>query len=544
MRQVGCVDVRLATGRDRLVPRTSTLLLVDVSSRCEGPAEVHFEALSARGEAADGSAIPLAVFDPHRELHPARIAPHASGTEALELDPPSPLAGKALASLCVDLTRLAPAASALPPVCFHRDDGDLVPDEPDERYPPPRPEEPPAAMGAAEVSGVVGYRRRTHFGAGWESGHVEDPANPPASIKALRFASYDVGSLMTPAASARRVGCLEVQVEGKEAPGRRQSADVRLRFGNVCRHMLSLDFHAVRAVVRAPDGGERAMTVYDPGGEVGVFDLDARDEGALALQFDAPAGVPAGTSVCVDVSGLVVDPRAQRVEPVCFERAQPATSDADVVGHQPYAPPNLPFRPHPWRFYEEVSAAAQLVDFGKVSFSGTLADGRHFSVGGRAFGRQPSYALDLRFGPFFGDRWYAGPWLRAGGAYLGGMPSVNGGWGINLKPDVGIVDFTGGGVLGAALVQSPSLRLRGELGAGVRVFAIDMAPLGCSIGDDSCTRHSVAVQPDVEPRLALDVWLSPWWSLGGWLSADVTHLPDVGGGIGITLHTRGYDGVR
>jgi hypothetical protein len=536
--------VRVAAGRDRLVPRDSPLLVVDVSSRCEGPAEVHFEALAARGEAADGAPVPLVVFDPRREIHAARIAPYASGTEALELDPPSPAEGKSLASLCVDLTRLAPAASALPPVCFHREDGELVPDEPGATA-PSRPEEQPAAsMAAVEVSGVVGYRRRTHFGAGWESGHVDDPAIPSVSGRALRFSSYDVGSLMAPAASARRVGCLEVQVEGKAAPGRRRSADVRLRFGNACRHMLSLDFRAVRAVVRAPDGGERAMTVYDPAGELGVFDLDARDDGAMAVQFDAPDRTPEGGAVCVDLTGLVVDPRAERVEPVCFEHAEPATSDADVVGHQPYTPPNTPFRPHPWRFYEEVSASVQLVDFGATSFSGTLADGRRFSVGGAAFGRQPSYALDLRFGPFFGDRFYAGPWIRTGGAYLGGMPSVNGGGGINLKPDVGIVDVTGGAVLGAALVQSASLRLRGELGAGVRVFAIDMAPLGCSVGDDSCTRHSVAILSDVEPRLALDVWLSPWWSLGGWVSADVTHLPDLGGGVGITLHTRGYDGVR
>jgi hypothetical protein len=542
-REVGCLDLRVASGHDRLVPDGWPLLVADFSNRCHGRAEVHFEAVTVRAQAADGSHVPLAVFDPHHEIHPAWIEPRGAGAEAIELDAPSAEAGKAVASFCVDLSRVSPSATAAAPVCFRREGEAFIPDERAAPGPVVSADEHSPAFGAAEVSDVVGYRRRTRFGAGWEEGHTGDPS-PMTSTGVLRFATYEVGSLLTIPAESREVGCLEVQVEGRAAPGLPRSVDVRLRFGNRCHRALPLDFRAVRSVARTPDGSEHAMSLYDPVTELHVFELDARYDGVIALQYDAPEGTPAGSGVCVDVSRLVVGEPAAGVTPVCFERVPPASSDDDVVGHQPYAPANIAFREHPWRVFAELGVSTQLVDFGGTHLSGTLADGRHFEVPGSTFGRTATYALDFRFGPFLGGPFYAGIWLRTGFAYFGGLPVVDGGGGIQLKPDVGIVDLTGGGVAGIAFARSPVLRLRGEIAAGARVFEMDMAPFGCAVGDNGCTRSAWLVQPDLEPRLALDSWINPWWSIGGWVSADVLHLPGVGGGIAITLHSRGYDGVR
>ena len=203
------------------------------------------------------------------------------------------------------------------------------------------------------------------------------------------------------------------------------------------------------------------------------------------------------------------------------------------------------FRPHPLRFFEEVGLSTQLVDFGGAHFSGETVDGRHLSFPGSTFGRQMSYGLlDARFGLFLPGPVYAGLWMRAGFEYVGDRPAVDGGVGVALKPDVGMADVTAGGLVGVAFARTPSFRLRGELAGGVRAFFVGVAPPGCAVGDDGCTGRASLVRPAIEPRLVLDAWLSPWWSVGGWVAADALFLPGSGVGLSITWHTRGYDGLR
>jgi hypothetical protein len=544
-REAGCLEVRVASGRDPLVPAGSPLLVVAFSNRCDGRTEVHFEGVSVRAETEDGSEEALTVFDPHKEIHPAWIEPHDSGAEAIELAPPPAAADHAIASFCVDLSRVSPTTVPVAPVCFRREADAFVPVGPTARAEDAlgtvgaSETQPYADAIAKEVSDVVGYRRRTRFGAGWEHGHTGDPV--PRWATARRFASYDVGSLLgTP--EGRQVGCLDVYVEPSTPPGRPKSVDLRLRFGNRCTRGLNLDFRELRVVAVAPDRSERAMTLYDPAAELRVYEIEGRNEGEMALQFDAPEGTPPGSRVCVDASRLVVGEPAVGVAPVCLARAPLAETDVDVVGHQ-FHPPDLSFRPFPWRFFMELGIGVQLVDFNGRNLTGTLADGRSFTVPGSTFGRAPVYQLDLRFGPFVSGPAYVGAWLRGGGAYFGALPAIDGGAGVALKPDVGVADMTLGGVAGYAFARSAAWRLRGEVGAGMRVFEIDVAPPGCAGTNDSCARSAWLIEPDVEPRLALDVWLNPWWSVSGYVTTDVFHLPSVGGGVAITLHTRAFDGV-
>jgi hypothetical protein len=529
-RQVGCLDVRVALAHDPLVPDTSPLVAFDFSSRCRGPTAVHFEAVVARATAADGVEVPLQVFDPHREIHPAWLdVPPGVGAEVLQFDPPSPGAGRSIESLCVDVSRLAPTAAVATALCFHRVGSRLAPVEPgaSARAVPHVFAVSPA--GSMEVSDVVGYRRSTYFGAGWELDHGSDPRAEVPSVRAFRFAAYPVGSLLAGGGDGRQVGCLDARVEGRAAPGRPRSVDLALAFGNRCPRALSLEFRDVRVFVRAPDGSEHPMTLYDPASELHPFDLDARDHGAESLQFDGPRDLPPPGVVCVDLSRLVASEPASDVAPVCLSGVGPASSDLDVVGHQLF-PPDMGFRPHPLRFYEEVGLSTQLVDFGGAQFSGTTADGRHLSFPGSTFGRQMSYGLlDARFGLLLPGPLYAGLWLRPSVEFIGERPPV---------------DLTGGGLLGVAFERTSSFGLRGELAAGVRAFFIGLAPPGCDVGDNACAGRAWLVRPTVEPRLVLDAWLSPWWSVGAWVVADALYLPDAGVGLAITWHTRGYDGVR
>jgi hypothetical protein len=88
-----------------------------------------------------------------------------------------------------------------------------------------------------------------------------------------------------------------------------------------------------------------------------------------------------------------------------------------------------------------------------------------------------------------------------------------------------------GGV--GARVPIGRVSLRGELIAGVH---------GASLGGMSSVQADSAPLPLVEPRIAADVWLSPWWVLEAFAGTNVIDRSEHVVGLGLGLHFQAFDG--
>ena len=55
-------------------------------------------------------------------------------------------------------------------------------------------------------------------------------------------------------------------------------------------------------------------------------------------------------------------------------------------------------------------------------------------------------------------------------------------------------------------------------------------------------RRDFVARPLVAPRVVVEPWLSPWFTLAAWVDADALYLPDAAVGLSIGWHFRAYDG--
>jgi hypothetical protein len=90
------------------------------------------------------------------------------------------------------------------------------------------------------------------------------------------------------------------------------------------------------------------------------------------------------------------------------------------------------------------------------------------------------------------------------------------------------------------LVPSSWLRLRADLTLGARILGTDVYPPGCD--SDTCDWSPFVARWLVAPRIVVEPWIAPWFSLGAWVDADALYLPDVAVGLSLALHFSAYDG--
>lgn len=138
---------------------------------------------------------------------------------------------------------------------------------------------------------------------------------------------------------------------------------------------------------------------------------------------------------------------------------------------------------------------------------------------------------------FFVDaRMHVTPWIYAG-------VDLRAAWG---DPPASTFAFAGGqqmtwdsawlatmaGVVGAR-VPLGRVSLRGELVAGIH---------GATLSSTAMDTSADTVAPLVEPRVALDLWMSPWWVLEANAGANLLDRSEHVFGLGLSFHGQAFDG--
>jgi len=154
-----------------------------------------------------------------------------------------------------------------------------------------------------------------------------------------------------------------------------------------------------------------------------------------------------------------------------------------------------------------------------------------------ALGTLGSYTGNVRSGVRIVGPLYAGTELRIGGG-SSGTRALQASPAVTLSGD--FLDFGARVFAGAFAPRLGPLRAHAEGFVGARWldFAVDER-FGCT--HDGCVGLSRFDVP-VGARVGVDVFVSPWWSLGGWAAVD-TRDPAPGFGFALAYHAHGFDGV-
>jgi hypothetical protein len=544
-----------------VAPASATVFAIDFVNACNAEQTVDFTALTARAELSDGSSVKLDVYDPAREIRPATLLAAGEGAEAIELDPPAGHGAPSLPgvrAVCVDVSGLAKGATPAPEACFLSGRGGLVPAGAAVVLSPGSV----TSLPPREVSVTVGYRHFSRFGAGWDRDWAATPAVPLSSTPSdfdvaafqsgLRPARYREGYLLslgdTDTSGARNLGCLDVRVEAVMADVAKTSVALAFMVGNRCARAVTVALG--RATVRASwpgaGAGARELALYDPASEVHEPVLAARSDATELLEYLEPSDAPTGAaqSVCVDVSRIDASEPRRDVPPICLTRTGRFANQTTIVGHQPFEAERwaqaCPFL----HLFFETGASLNFVDprmggFATVPWRSTAPNMSQHDLATPAFKKTTTLAWDLRYGWMLGHG-YAGVMLRAGAGPLdSNVPiSLDGAPG---RSDNNVADVSVA-LLGGYMLTEPSspTRVRADLALGGRVLEVSAFPPGCS--DSSCGWTLSSGWLLVEPRLAIDRWLSPWWSVSTTVSVDGLHIPNFGIGVSFTFHLWAYDG--
>src|SRR5260370_26233802 len=85
VRQLGCLDVGLALGRDPRIPDDALLLDVHLGNRCTHPEAFDFTAMIIEARDADGNVAAMRFYDPRNELGPRTVDASVEALERLRL---------------------------------------------------------------------------------------------------------------------------------------------------------------------------------------------------------------------------------------------------------------------------------------------------------------------------------------------------------------------------------------------------------------------------------------------------------------------------
>ncbi|HTR49737.1 MAG TPA: hypothetical protein VMJ10_03455 [Kofleriaceae bacterium] len=170
-----------------------------------------------------------------------------------------------------------------------------------------------------------------------------------------------------------------------------------------------------------------------------------------------------------------------------------------------------------------------------------------FDPSGRAFAVTPAHAVNTighfdgsRLEPMRGDgayldfrvypdpRWYAG--FDLGAAAAASPDAAFLARGVDMMPWHEATLATMNAVIGARLPLG-RISLRSELAAGVH-----SALLASAAVDAECDAAFV------EPRVAVDVWLHPWWAAEGFAGVNLLDRTEHFFGVGLAFHSQAFDG--
>lgn len=149
-----------------------------------------------------------------------------------------------------------------------------------------------------------------------------------------------------------------------------------------------------------------------------------------------------------------------------------------------------------------------------------------------------SYGGETGLGWFVVPYFYVGANLAYGMARSSAAPFVANG--LTLTPGAGlnVEDTLVTGVVGARLPLGP-ISVRLDLLAGASLMSLDQY---ATSGTNQLTATGSATGLYLEPRIHVDVWATPFFSVGAF--AGMPNLDPTGTNVGITLlvHTVAYDG--
>ncbi len=180
---------------------------------------------------------------------------------------------------------------------------------------------------------------------------------------------------------------------------------------------------------------------------------------------------------------------------------------------------------------------------GSVDGSGGTAQAPiAYSYPGSAMGKRPLRAYGGELGMF----WYPVPYFYLGTAFAAGAgsydgPSIQtGGARIDPAGTPNLTMLALGGVLGLRVPAGP-ISVRGDvLGGGQWVWLSQRAYP--ATGNEEAVRASAAAWL-LEPRLSVDVWLTPFASLSAFVGVPNLDQSAVNFGLGVSGHVRAFDGA-
>jgi hypothetical protein len=153
-----------------------------------------------------------------------------------------------------------------------------------------------------------------------------------------------------------------------------------------------------------------------------------------------------------------------------------------------------------------------------------------------SLGSIDTVTLDARIETFLASRLYAGIDLGAG---LGGTHSRL------LRPSPptttqgSVLELVVGGLVGVKSPRLGPLEARAELLLGAYLLDVYLREQ-YQCGRDGCA-SLLKTLGVIEPRLALDAWVTPWITLGTWAGVDVVRYRDWSFGTSVTFHSRAFD---
>ena len=361
--------------------------------------------------------------------------------------------------------------------------------------------------------------------------------------------TYSPGALFAaPEASthaARRRGCVDIKaslVADDRVP--RSSALIAYELGNGCDDGHVVDLTNIKVTGRAGDR-ETKLAPYDPRVQLHAADLDGRMVGDEAVRYDGPAG-SIFDQICVDFRGAVEAPD-DGFGVVClsmpgehvaidaskggFYRALAGCTEETRYMHQDC-----------WanRFDWEAPTQARVRLEAGLSYHAvptshlTLGRSGAASVSGASVGTLDAGTFDTRVTGFLTRAVYLGGETQIG---FGDAPTLALGTGDDLVATNGLsVHMVGGAVLGLQSIRSGRFALRAELFGGARLVAL-------TTHDASGTQASsfFAGAPVLEPRVAVDMWATPDFSIGLWGGSDVVAKGAWSTGLAFVAHTRSFD---
>jgi len=162
-------------------------------------------------------------------------------------------------------------------------------------------------------------------------------------------------------------------------------------------------------------------------------------------------------------------------------------------------------------------------------------------VSGAAMGMRSmqTFGFDFRFVGNLSQHAYLGLDTALAFAAIGSAVAPTGGWEFRDKKTLDFVHVRESLVLGGR-VPLGRLSLRVETLVG---FDIASAGVEMRKGQGEWQRGSVtSFMFLLEPRVAVDVWMTPWSTVSVWAGTNFLHPSDRATGISFAIHGRSFDG--